>query len=269
MKIVNSIVVVFAGLMAFVFVPAHVRATPLFAESFNYQVGSNLVGQKGGTGFSGPWAISGGSDVDFVSSPGLTYPGYSSVGGAATSSPATTQSPFRYLSTIYGTPGTVQWASFLVNEVSAAPGDGNQFGGIDFGNLFVGGGAGSGLNTNWGMNTSGYNPATSTTIPVVQGQMTLLVLRLAYASGNTDIQLFVDPSLGTTPTTPDAEKTDLDLLFNYIGFQHRDSMWAIDEVRYGNNFSDVVPEPSMAGLIGLASVPLVLRRKKSEIKVDQ
>lgn len=234
-----------------------VRADILFSEPFEYARGASIIGQSGGKGFSSSWN-SGGANFDFVSTGGLTRPGVASTGNALSSSSQTAFSPGRSLTATYGTSGAVEWGSFLIRQDQPAPGDPDQFGGMVFGPLFVGTGASF---ATWGMNTAGNPTGTASGVPVVQGQATLLVVKLNYRAGNDVISLFVNPSPGTEPVTPDAIKTDLNLTFSSIGFGHRNSNWTVDQIRYGQSFADVVPEPASIALV-LFPGALLLRRRR-------
>ncbi|MEM9416307.1 MAG: PEP-CTERM sorting domain-containing protein [Planctomycetota bacterium] len=239
-------------------IASHAVAERHFSESFDYAPGSTIVGQNGGSGFAAAWSAGGNFNNDFVTNGGLPLAGHAGVGNALSSTSQTQASPWRELDNVYGASGTTQWASFLIRQDQPAPSSPNQFGGIVFGNLFVGTGAGF---STWGMNTAGSPTGVESGVPVVQGETVHLVIKLTYQPGNDIVELFVNPAAGVEPTVAQATKTDLNVTFNAIGFGHRDSNWTIDEIRYGDTYADVIPEPNSLALMALGGI-LARRRRR-------
>ena len=87
------------------------RADLLFTETFQYPIGSNLAGQNGGTGFSGPWS---GGDSTIVA--GLT-----SGTGSAVQIGGTTSN--RSMAVTANTSGTSTYITYLMNASSFSGGN--------------------------------------------------------------------------------------------------------------------------------------------------
>jgi hypothetical protein len=95
----------------------------------------------------------------------------------------------------------------------------------------------------------------------------LVVMKIDYMSGNDNVELFVDPTLGTEPTTPTATTTSvIDLAFDGLSFACYPSASGeytptyVDEIRVGTSYADVtpsVPEPSSIILTVLGTFGLL------------
>jgi hypothetical protein len=256
-------------------VPA-ARAQLVAYDGFAYPTGG-LNGQNGGTGFAGPWVVSGGtvlvqpnsliptppSDTlattgNSVSATGITIPGDAT----------------RVLTTPQGAAGTVVWMS----AVMKGPGsNATSAGGV----LALTDGAGNGFSIVTGTAGSPGNPPTAdwsvtdyfggtvASSTVVNSVQSLLVTRATFGTTSDVIDLYVNPALtGTAPATPDATLTiphgpALDIL-EINGFSLGSSTNLFDEVRLGATFSDVTPtpEPSTLLLVGAAGLGLVIRRRR-------
>ncbi|MCZ4312787.1 DUF4347 domain-containing protein [Comamonadaceae bacterium G21597-S1] len=210
----------------------------------------NLSGSGGGTGWAGNW--SGGGSSIRLSSGSLSDPtGLLPVSGGKAQfqlssflfpSSATAT---RDLSTSIGANGTTTWISFIVqpdtggsNYTGIEFGSGSAtvgFAGLSQGNKFVVGVAGTSGNAVSGLNA-------------VNGQNTLLVLRIEHLAGNDVLTLYVNPTPGlNAPDSASTASASFDL-----GTFTRLSVTAgtvfigsnnsyLDEIRVGRTFADVAP----------------------------
>lgn len=250
------------------------RGALLVEESFldaEYPAGSKLiVGEGGGgtVGFGGPWddgSQFGREDIvagslGFGSLPTAGNKVQTDFGGATVSRPLG--------STISGTTGRTLWMGFLLkktvsrgvgddyfefrliatNDTGLAIGDlgGNDFYSLDdIDDAFP------------GHDQSGLESTVDETV--------WLVVKLSFVAGNDTFRLFVNPSpTGPAPTLADAVKTDFNLSnIASIGYlAGSDQTWQLDGIRIGDNFSDLVPEPATAGMLGLAAGLLGVRRRR-------
>jgi hypothetical protein len=173
-------------------------------EPFDYATGGQGVSfQNGGVGFSGAW----GSSFHDVTSPGLTYPGLSTVGNKAQSDPASGTN-FRGIAETFGTEGTSWYFSFIGQKLIAD--DNTRFFGVALYNssgeaLLVGQSSGS---PNWNI-AKGPSVAAST---VSSQDQALLLVRVDSLPGDDNITLWVNPDLSLTEAanTP-ASSLSLDL----------------------------------------------------------
>ncbi len=213
-------------------------------ESFAYPGGSLVTGQTGGSGWSGAWSQNG--ETGAVRSPGLGFTDAAgkilTVSGLAmtTAGTATTRN-FRTLS---GAPLTDTWISFLWNlPVTNALFEGVSFyqdtttarftvsnsSGTSTAGIYLGTGGSSTLNS--GRGTFGVTH--------------LVVLHLrdnAGTAGADLVEMYVDPTLATAPTTPLATVQAADLSFNTIRVAGSNGAAVlIDEIRLGATFADVTP----------------------------
>jgi hypothetical protein len=246
------------------------RATLLVYEPFDYPAGQ-LTGANGGVGFASSW---GGFRGEFsIQTGNLQTNGFVSPGNEAHYLATTYQNIGRQLSGVYdGASGTDLWASYLTNVASSGAFTSLAIGQLQPGNLHIGilgNGSGPPLN-NWGMDTFGGAGQVFSNVPVVYGQTVLLVVHIQFLTGPDHIDLFVNPTPGAPPSTPNATKTDLDLgqtlqtqggyiyLAAYIGNV------LYDDIRIGTTYGDVVPvpEPSAVGLtlMALAGVAVLWTR---------
>jgi hypothetical protein len=153
----------------------------------------------------------------------------------------------RSLATPLGADNTTGYFSFLFQPDAGF----GFYGGINFGGVFIGR---SGNQAFYGLEGP-VNDVSLSSVPVVQGQTVLLVLRADFLPGNDRLSLYIDPTPGQPePLTPDVVKTDLDVgtvngitINNYGGF-------TTDEIRSGSTFASVTPlatpEPAMGFIIG-------------------
>ena len=262
---------------------ATAHAQLLVQDQFNYSA-ADVVGDNGGTGWSGSWAnpASGGTapwgtggtmgnrkgDAPVVS-PGATYSGLSTSGNAL--SPLN-QSAYRSwnASSLFTSAGSF-WVSFLItpgasavnasmyvlpfaqNNATVAPdyqkGSGAKFSAGADGSTWT-----VTLNIPTAQNGSGY------TTPAVRAltlnQANLIVMEFNYNGSGTDtIQLWVNPTLGgAAPLGTDLSTTTgngwMDQLGEFMVKNGATTVATVDEINIGTTYSNVVsvPEPSTLAL---------------------
>ncbi|HZT43205.1 MAG TPA: VCBS repeat-containing protein [Chthonomonadaceae bacterium] len=115
----------------------------------------------------------------------------------------------------------------------------DDYGGISFGNLFVGKGGGSDYYCLENLGGAGH---IDSKVLAVQNQTVFLVVHARFYSGNDTFDLYINPTPGAAmPSTPDVTKTDLDLgTVNILNFG-TGAAYAVDEIRIGTTWQDVTP----------------------------
>jgi len=94
----------------------------------------------------------------------------------------------------------------------------------------------------WGLGINGTNTLSS--IDATVGSTYLIAAKVNFASSNTTITLYVNPTLGVTPATAAATSSSTSpLLFYSIGMylNSNANSVSIDEMRIGKTFADVTP----------------------------
>ena len=99
----------------------------------------------------------------------------------------------------------------------------------------------------WGLTLDGPDtaPATVSSIDATVGTTYLLTAKVNFTASNTTISLYVNPTIGTTPTVPTATATSTSpLLFYSIGMflNSNANSVSLDEMRIGKTYSDVTPQ---------------------------
>lgn len=271
------------------------QAALLVEESFDYTIGDSLVGQSGGTGFSGAWLNANNSNRSFPSAnpdpsdrpntagpdivDGLSYGPLVVSGGAAYFELGQTgvgwsptkegeahknDSAKRSFASSIDTDNTV-WTSMLIGlDDVADPSFGNWAGAKFTNNYWFGRNAGQ---SNWGME----KPKTETSIGIGKGDTFLLVMALSPdGAGNYDKHLWVNPAFATLGGpdldfgTADLSNSQTAASFSQIlGDFAAAGTW--DEFRVGDTYADVtpVPEPGVMMLLatGLTAVYGLRRRR--------
>jgi hypothetical protein len=251
-------------------------AATIAYEGFNYQpAGSDLAGNNGGSGFSGPWT-GGGFNVNSstnydVSATGLSYSNLQVSGGSVETprTPSNLSGIYRDLSSTFGAAGTTRYLSFLIQPLDFQAAD---WMGIYLRNdvndeLFIGKGGG-GVTGNWVMEARGGGGQVDSGVSVLANQTYLLVVRMNFIAGADNVALFVNPDLSLgEPGTPNAVKTDKNL-FTVSGINiYSRGGFRLDEIRVGDTWADVtptsaeVPEPSSLALMGAGAMLLAFGRK--------
>jgi hypothetical protein len=278
------------------------QATLLDAEGFDYSTG-DVVGQSSGTGWTqywtnpvsgqipgAPWGLqtatmSNRKSDAAVISPGLTYPGLATSGNALNASNLSAYRPWD-ASSLFLTPGTSFWISFVVNPISGGSSQtmyvlpfaqNNPATAPNYQN-----GTGAKFNTlaaSWNVtidipqaqNGSGYSPPATVDVPL--NQTDLIVMEFNYNGNGADtVQLWVNPTLGNSaPLLTDPSTTSgvgwIDQLGEFMVKSGSSTQGQVDEINIGTTYADVtpsiVPEPTAGSLLclGIAGAMLVLRRR--------
>lgn len=250
--------------------PSH--ASVIAEEQFNYSSGSSIVGQNGGTGWSGAWT----NDNSFFSnqtigSSSLGYSGLSTLGGDAVGSGsgtnATGTADGRNLTAESNTYGNVLWLSFL-GAMTADGGGFNNLRLIENGALQAGIGSNGASNPDWLIFDSPSSLSATTTTPI-NGSAHLVLAEIDYLTGQTT--LWMDPSVAAFNGTQAASTTLAAApVFNRVGLYLRTGN-SLDEITLATTYQEALhlsaptpaPEPPalsvlLPGLLALAGI--VLRR---------
>lgn len=255
----------------------HSSAAALVAyEGFAYPaVGSDLVGQAGGTGFSGAWAPGGFnaslSDNFDVAAGSLPF-GLLATSGNRVSSGATTAiaGVTRSLTTPLGADGTTTYFSVVLRpEGTLGGGAFNGFFGLTLETpgepeLYFGK-PGAGAINEYVVEDRGGAGQVSSGVSAAVGEPALLVLKAQFLPGNDIFTLYLDPTPGGPEPAIGAVKSGSDV-GPVTGLTiYSTGAFSIDEIRVGTTFADVtpaVPEPSAALVCCLAAAAgAVLRRR--------
>jgi MYXO-CTERM domain-containing protein len=229
-----------------------------------------IAGQTSGTGFSGAYTGAGNTV-----SPGLTYSNLAASGNSFATA-GSNNGAFRTLANPISTDAGTIYAGFL-----AAGGTGTlpDYAGISF---YSGGTSTEELflgkpfqNANYGFDVSGVGGGVGTGTTPVSTTPTFLVYRFDFTPAGDTVSLFVNPTPGgALPATAAAtfaipEDAFADT-FTAIRLQSGEGAgtanpFFFDELRGGSSFASVAPvtpEPAALGLLGVASL-LTLRRRRA------
>ncbi len=240
-------------------------------DGFDYgDTGGDLTGKNGGTGWGGAYTASASVNSAIYSTTGLNYTGLATTGGASNTNDGTgsTTISFRDTAATYSSGET--WVSFLVQQ-NGTP-DFSLFAGISLYNS-VGDAEVAFASHNseeWRileLNVTGGT--TQTGVSIAQDTTYLLVAQIAWGasttSGNETVSLWVNPTIGGSLGTANAEALDVDMTdFNKIRIAGQDAVdYTFDEIRIGDSFASVtpVPEPS-AMLLGSFGLLALFRRRR-------
>jgi hypothetical protein len=220
------------------------------ADDFNYTAFS---GANGGTGWSGPWAVTNTTNTGTTAGSLLFATGghtLATSGNRVWTTQGETAS--RNTGMSFGVDGTSRWVGFLVNSAFSGGTSATLGGQIELGNqLFMGANFGS----NWSMRAViGTNEYYATSnVPVVANTTTLIVARIDYGATDT-VRLWVNPTPGVQPTDASANAT----LSTASGVSfasgnqiklNAGSYWTkanFDELRYGTTYGAVAPEVAVS-----------------------
>lgn len=231
-----------------------------------------------GTGWANGWSANG---VIFTGT-GVTYSNasgtLSTTGNALTTTYSGYTTTVRTLSsavTAASSSDGIVWVSFLANSagVNGASGSGNYLnlklrsGTTNRTDLGITYNGSSGASNSWCIFQNGL--AASTGINAASNPLQLLVAKINLNTGTTALYLGTD--LGVEPTTALATSTtaaftSFDSVFIEIGGGAVTGR-ALDEIRIGTSYADVVPapEPSSIALLLMASSLLLVRSRKRSI----
>ena len=244
-------------------------------EPFDYISGS-LAGQTGGVGFSGPWTQTEGAEgAAQVAEGSLQHPALGASGNRCLLAfdEFEVQSKIqRGLTPLQPMDGSVYWVSYLLKEeIGASPNNASQFllvlNSTDTPERRVVFGVSSQAKRfRIGGGTS-IETQTNTVAAAATGQTYLLVASISFnLNGVETARLFIDPALDSEPTSPSAIVTNFELSsIDSVEMLAGDEspLWGFDELRIGDSYFAVVPEPSVS-LSFLLGAPLLLgvRRRR-------
>jgi lysophospholipase L1-like esterase len=219
-------------------------------DGFDYGATTgDLTGKNGGSGWSGAYSDTGNSAI--YTTPGLTYTGLPTTGGASKTADGggATTINFRNFENAYGDGETETWISFLAQRNGAA--STATFAGLSFYNsngiasadaevTFANGGTGGA----WRILDNGPPLVNGSTAVVPASNTTyLLVARILWgagASGKDAVSLFVNPTLGSLPDVADASLDVAITNFDKVRIAGANAInYTFDEIRIGDSYADV------------------------------
>ncbi len=214
------------------------RASPIAYEGFPFPAPAPF---NGGVGFNGPWAGSGYTWSDAT----LSLNGFAASGGSVTSDASIFGggSAFRPLAPGAAFFPTI-YVSFLVQPHGRIAPDVFSFFGLYLSgttaDTLVIGKPGAGAADQWVLENFGGLGQVASGVQAVVGETALLVVKAQFQAGNDVFTLYVNPSPKGGEPASGAVKSDLDLgsLFG-LGIISAGAS-AIDEIRVGTTWADVV-----------------------------
>ncbi len=273
------------GVLGCTVLPA--RAALIAYDGFeSYSAGSALAGGSAGNGSTGPNGEIGWTGNWATTPPAggaVTVQSAAVVGGGSraaelddtansinvanrTFTPQTGSTVyFSVLFDVVGGLNADDFVHFYLGNSTTSNNNSGGFGLVDTGNTKLSAREGT---TNGGTTTTGGSSATD----AVVGTTYLLVGKLSKVSSTNynRIDLFINPVGLTEPGTPDAFQAGVDTtistvsVFSVRGFNlDAGDKYQFDEVKVGTTFVDVVPEPATAGLLTVAAVTLLARRRRT------
>jgi hypothetical protein len=233
-------------------------------DGFNYAAGIDLVGNSGGTGFSGAWAAGGfnaSSSANYdVASGSLAFSTLLTSGNrVSTGSTQVIAGVTRTLAAPLGADGTTTYLSMLLRP------EGTLTAGGFFGltletagepELFFGR-PGNGVNQ-YVVEDRGGAGQVSSGVDAVLGESVLLVLEAQFLAGNDVFTLYVNPTPGGPEPLSGAVKSNSNVgPVNGLTI-YSAGAFSIDELRVGDTFADVTPSSTAVPLPGTALAGLTL-----------
>lgn len=216
------------------------QASPLAYEGFSMPLPAPF---HGGAGFSGPWNHGGSQGLSWSDST-LSINGLRTSGGSASSDASSLALSYAWRELPYDVNNNPAiYVSFLVQPRGKL--NEGRFGGF-FGLVIVGnqplfvGKPGAGAVAEYVLETQGGGGQVASGVSVAIGETALLVVRVDLELGNDFVTLHVNPSVKGPEPAGVTVKSDLDLgpltsLAIYSG-----GSFAIDEIRVGTTYEDVV-----------------------------
>ncbi|MEO8350432.1 MAG: hypothetical protein ABI680_01800 [Chthoniobacteraceae bacterium] len=248
-------------LLRFLFCVLVLSASPAYSalnayEPFDYTpVGSDLLGDNGGFGFSAPWNTGGfnafiNTNYD-VASGSLSFGSLLTQGNSVSTGPVSQIAGLtRDLAVPLGVPGTTAYVSFLL-QPQGTLGEGvfNGFFGLtlespDEPEVFMGKPGGDALDKYVIEYRGGANQHPSSVTPEV-GQTTLIVVRADFGLPGFDdtFTMFANPVPGgAEPLVGDVLSANVSTITGLTLYSS--GAYAIDELRVGDTFADVTPTVS-------------------------
>lgn len=238
-------------------------AGTLVYDAFNYPVNSNLNGQNGGSGWSGPWNAT----TDYTIGAGfLPIPGLASTGNHVSfteNNLATSEATRSLLYSGFGNDGTTTWVSFVMRA------DTNPTTGVfEFSvpNFFVGKVGVTDPNL-WAVSRGG-NTTQFSAVPILQGVPVFVVIEFQFnsdPSGNDLATVFFNPTPGqASPNVPGIAVSENfpSAVGNIFLDGANGTAFSFDPLVFGNTYGDVapgipgspVPEPGTVVLLGTGLV---------------
>lgn len=238
------------------------RAELIAYDPFDAVPGLPVLGQDGGVGFAGPWEPGGfnaGDNLSYVVQPGsLSYPGlatsanHAETGANQTMLQGVTRT---FNSPLDATNSTIYLSVLLRPDGVLNEGAFNGYFGLYLNgglsndlqdDLFIGKPGADAINDYVVEHRGGFGQVSSGVNAVV-GETALLVLRADFQAGNDRFTLYVNPTVGAGEPSSGAVKIDLDL-FNVTGLTlYSTGAHAVDEIRVGTTYADVVPPAGRPG----------------------
>lgn len=265
------------------------HAVIIAEDSFeSYVAGSQLNGQNGGNGFTAAWSVPAARQTEVtVEASGLTYSGGQILveGGANAAQYVASEGGIEVIAGRSFAPqagnGPLYLSFLYQNSDDAGPGSGDDFNQLGFETDPTNNPKASAMdrNTEYQLrSTTASANSVLTSVTSTAGETALLVLRIEKTGGSTtynDLQLFVNPTFTDEASNFFVQSTidsDLDLsgaaaLALRKAFQEAGDTYLYDAIRISDSFADAVhfaiPEPMSAGLLGMAGLTLLRRRRQS------
>ena len=231
------------------------EAPPGASEPFSYEVGSELIGQDGGSGWAGPWALLSASGGGTIEAAGITsLPLLQQTAGPKVRLDEYLRA-VRPLEGTYGDSGREFWLGYFFDvddaganvahlvladtATYAATGGGGQL--VQIGKPFP--------NTNLAVIPAGAGPLTAAGSDVNEGAFVVAHIITDGTAAADRIEVWINPSLeGGAPSADTAATTaSVDLTnWNGIGFKFegdpdQPTSVSFDEIRLGFSFGEVIP----------------------------
>lgn len=240
------------GAFLWVLAAVGVRGAPFVYEGADYAPTTSINGLAGGLGWSGAWTANNNVAAGTLTYPGLVTSGHRiTTDGNGTGSFRSVNASASGVATAdgkFGRDGTTLWLAFLMQRVSSTAT--GTFAGLSlwedntrqayFGVLRD--------QPVWGMIVDPLGASGSvlaSTFRVTNGSPVLVAGRFQFgAAGAPDrLDLFLNPTPGTEPTTPAVTATGFNLRFNRVLLNSGDTatVAAFDEIRLGPTYADAVP----------------------------
>jgi hypothetical protein len=226
--------------VATVLIASQPQASPLAYEGFSMPLPAPF---HGGAGFSGPWNHGGSQGLSWSDST-LSISGLRTSGGSVSSDASSLTLSYAWRELPYDVNyNSAIYVSFLVQPRGKL--NEGRFGGF-FGLVIVGnqalfvGKPGAGAVDEYVLETQGGAGQVASGVSVEIGETALLVVKVDFELNNDVVTLYVNPSVKGSEPAGVTVKSDLDLgpltsLAIYSG-----GSFAIDEIRVGTTYEDVV-----------------------------
>lgn len=244
-------------------------------DGFDYATGSSLGDKNGGSGkWTSAWVQPSGQTAPSIAS-GLTYTDLATGkaldtnGGSAQDNGSSALVAVRaWDSTGLTSDGSTIWFSTLFNSSTTASSDVRVYftgaSASDFTNVGAGLFAASGGPTV----AARINASTSSTLSYTRGETTLVVGRITFSdtAGQDEVRVWVNPSFTSVPS--DASGVAVLGTINASNYDRlsfrQGSPWQgfVDELRMGETYFDVVPEPASLAIVGVVGIGLLRRHRR-------